>query len=275
MAIQKLAQEDPTFRVNTDPETGPDDSLGDGRAAPGNHRGPHDARIRRGRQRGQAAGGLPRDHPQACAKPKAGTCKQTGGRGQYGVREDPHRAAAGRAAGSSSSTKSSAGACPRNSSGPTEAGIKEALEGGILAGYPMSDVKVTLYDGSYHDVDSSEMAFKIAGSMAIKEAAAEGQAGAARAHHGGGSGGARGVHGRRDRRPEFPPRAHRGHGAAGHHADHQVHGAAFGNVRLRHGIALPDAGPRQFHHALSASTKKCRRRSPRRSSSKVQGKITR
>jgi len=53
---------------------------------------------------------------------------------------------------------------------PTEAGIKEALEGGIMAGFPMSDIKVTLYDGSYHDVDSSEMAFKVAGSMAIKEA---------------------------------------------------------------------------------------------------------
>jgi len=63
------------------------------------------------------------------------------------------------------------GRVPKEYINPTEVGIKEALEGGILAGYPMSDVKVTLYDGSYHDVDSSEMAFKIAGSMAIKEAA--------------------------------------------------------------------------------------------------------
>src|SRR5450759_5466351 len=63
------------------------------------------------------------------------------------------------------------GRVPKEYINPTEVGIKEALEGGILAGYPMSDIKVTLYDGSYHDVDSSEMAFKIAGSMAIKEAA--------------------------------------------------------------------------------------------------------
>jgi elongation factor G len=62
------------------------------------------------------------------------------------------------------------GRVPREYIKPTEAGIKEALEGGILAGFPMSDVKVTLYDGSYHDVDSSEMAFKVAGSLAIKEA---------------------------------------------------------------------------------------------------------
>jgi elongation factor G len=63
------------------------------------------------------------------------------------------------------------GAIPKEYIGPVEAGMKEALEGGILAGYPMSDLKVTLYDGSYHDVDSSEMAFKIAGSLAVKEAA--------------------------------------------------------------------------------------------------------
>ncbi len=63
------------------------------------------------------------------------------------------------------------GRIPKEYIKPTEAGIVEALEGGVLAGYPMSDVKVTLYDGSFHEVDSSEMAFKIAGSMAFKEAA--------------------------------------------------------------------------------------------------------
>src|SRR5439155_25158117 len=60
---------------------------------------------------------------------------------------------------------------PREYIGPVEQGVKEALENGVLAGYPMVDVKVELVDGSYHDVDSSEMAFKIAGSMAVKEAA--------------------------------------------------------------------------------------------------------
>ena len=65
----------------------------------------------------------------------------------------------------------SGGAVPKEYIGPVEVGVKEALEGGILAGFPMSDVKVTLYDGSYHDVDSSELAFKIAGSVGLKEAA--------------------------------------------------------------------------------------------------------
>jgi elongation factor G len=62
------------------------------------------------------------------------------------------------------------GSIPKEYINPVETGIKEALEGGILAGFPMSDLKVTLYDGSYHDVDSSEMAFKIAGSLGVKEA---------------------------------------------------------------------------------------------------------
>ena len=96
--------------------------------------------------------------------------KQTGGHGQYAhvkIRIEP--LPAGRA--SSSTTISSGGKIPKEYIKPTEAGIVEALEGGVLAGYPMSDVKVTLYDGSFHEVDSSEMAFKIAGSMALKEAA--------------------------------------------------------------------------------------------------------
>jgi elongation factor G len=63
------------------------------------------------------------------------------------------------------------GRVPKEYIGPTEVGVREALESGILAGYPMSDLKVTLYDGSFHEVDSSEMAFKIAGSLAVKEAA--------------------------------------------------------------------------------------------------------
>jgi elongation factor G len=96
--------------------------------------------------------------------------RQTGGRGQYGhvkIRVEPLPPAGG----FEFVDDIVGGRVPREFIGPTETGIKEALEGGILAGYPMSDVKVTLYDGSYHDVDSSEMAFKIAGSMAIKEAA--------------------------------------------------------------------------------------------------------
>ena len=80
---------------------------------------------------------------------------------------------------------------------PIEAGIREALDNGVLAGFTMVDVAVVLIDGSYHDVDSNEMAFKIAGSMAFKEACARAKAGLARTHHEGGSSGSRGIHGRR------------------------------------------------------------------------------
>ena len=96
--------------------------------------------------------------------------RQTGGRGQYGhvkLKVDPLPTGTG----FEFVNEVFGGSVPKEFIGPTEAGIKEALEGGVLAGYPMSDVKVTLYDGSYHEVDSSEMAFKIAGSMGFKDAA--------------------------------------------------------------------------------------------------------
>ena len=80
-----------------------------------------------------------------------------------------------------------------------EKGIKEATDNGALAGYPVVDVKATLFDGSYHDVDSSEIAFKIAGSMAFKEAARKASPVLLEPDHVGGSGGAGGVYGRRDR----------------------------------------------------------------------------
>jgi len=101
--------------------------------------------------------------------------KQTGGHGQYGVvkiRVEPLPTGGG----FEFVNEVTGGRVPREYINPTEVGIKEALEGGILAGYPMSDIKVTLYDGDYHDVDSSEMAFKVAGSLAIKEAARKAKA---------------------------------------------------------------------------------------------------
>jgi elongation factor G len=96
--------------------------------------------------------------------------RQTGGHGQYGhvkIRIEPLPSGTG----FEFENEIFGGSIPKEFIGPAEAGMKEALEGGVLAGYPMSDLKVSLYDGSYHDVDSSEMAFKIAGSIALKEAA--------------------------------------------------------------------------------------------------------
>jgi elongation factor G len=96
--------------------------------------------------------------------------KQTGGHGQYAhvkIRMEPLPPGSGFVF----ENDISGGKIPKEYIKPTEAGMIEALEGGVLAGYPMSDLKVSLYDGSFHEVDSSEMAFKIAGSMALKEAA--------------------------------------------------------------------------------------------------------
>jgi elongation factor G len=169
VAIQKLAQEDPTFRVNTDPETGQTILSGMGEL--------HLEIIvdRMMREFGVGANvGKPqvayRETIRKHAEAEGRHIKQTGGHGQYGhvkIRVDPLPSGSGFVF----ENDVTGGRVPKEYINPTEAGIKEALEGGILAGYPMSDIKVTLYDGSYHDVDSSEMAFKIAGSMAIKEAA--------------------------------------------------------------------------------------------------------
>jgi elongation factor G len=169
MAIQKLAQEDPTFRVNTDPETGQTILSGMGEL--------HLEIIvdRMMREFGVGANvGKPqvayRETIRKSAEAEGRHVRQTGGRGQYGhvkIRVEPLPVGSG----FEFVNEVFGGTVPKEFINPTEVGIKEALEGGILAGYPMSDLKVTLYDGSYHDVDSSEMAFKIAGSLAIKEAA--------------------------------------------------------------------------------------------------------
>jgi elongation factor G len=169
MAIQKLAQEDPTFRVNTDPETGQTILSGMGEL--------HLEIIvdRMMREFGVGANvGKPqvayRETIRKSAEAEGRHIKQTGGHGQYGhvkIRIEPLPTGGG----FEFVNEITGGRVPREYINPTEVGIREALEGGVLAGFPMSDLKVTLYDGSYHDVDSSEMAFKIAGSMAIKEAA--------------------------------------------------------------------------------------------------------
>jgi elongation factor G len=168
-AIQKLAQEDPTFKVATDPETGQTILSGMGEL--------HLEIIvdRMMREFGVAANvGKPQVAYRETIRGKADAdkkfAKQTGGHGQYAhvkIRVEPLPAGTG----FEFENDITGGKIPKEYIKPTEAGVVEALEGGVLAGYPMSDVKVTLYDGSFHEVDSSEIAFKIAGSMALKEAA--------------------------------------------------------------------------------------------------------
>ncbi len=169
MAIQKLAQEDPTFKVNTDQETGQTILSGMGEL--------HLEIIvdRMMREFGVAANvGKPqvayRETIRKHSEAEGRHVKQSGGRGQYGVVKIKLEPTA-YGTGFEFVNDIFGGSIPKEYIPAVEHGMREALEGGILAGYPMTDLKATLYDGSYHDVDSSEMAFKIAGSLAIKEAA--------------------------------------------------------------------------------------------------------
>ncbi|TAM57803.1 elongation factor G [bacterium] len=167
-ALQKLAIEDPTFRMFTDEETGQTIIAGMGEL----HLEIILDRLKR-EFKVEANVGKPQvAYKEAITKSveKQGRfVRQTGGKGQYGdvwIRLEPGEPGTGFVFES----KIVGGVVPREYVKPVEEGIKEASQSGCLAGYPVLDFKATLYDGSYHDVDSSEMAFKIAGSMAFKEA---------------------------------------------------------------------------------------------------------
>jgi elongation factor G len=169
MALGKLAQEDPTFKVHTDPDSGQTIISGMGEL----HLEIIVDRMMR-EYKVEANVGKPqvayRETIRKHAEAEGKYIRQTGGRGQYGhakIRVDPQTPGAGY----EFVDEIVGGSVPKEFIKPINQGIQEAMEGGILAGYPMVDVKATLYDGSYHDVDSNEMAFKIAGSMAFKEAA--------------------------------------------------------------------------------------------------------
>ena len=167
IALQKLAEEDPTFKVHTDHETGQTVISGMGEL----HLDVLVDRMRR-EFNVEANIGKPQVAYRETIK-KAADCegkyiKQSGGRGQYGhvwIKFEPNPDK-----GYEFVDAIVGGVVPREYIPVTDKGLQEALEGGVLAGYPMIDVKATLFDGSYHDVDSSEMAFKIAASMALKEA---------------------------------------------------------------------------------------------------------
>lgn len=168
IALAKLAEEDPTFRTYTNEETGQTIIAGMGEL----HLEIIVDRLLR-EFKVEANIGNPqvsyRETITTEAEAEGKYVRQSGGHGQYGhvkIKIEPNEAGKG----FEFINKIVGGVVPKEFIGPTEAGIKEACEAGVLAGYPMLDVKVTLFDGSYHEVDSSEMAFKIAGSMAFKEA---------------------------------------------------------------------------------------------------------
>jgi elongation factor G len=168
MALAKLAQEDPTFKVHTDQDSNQTIISGMGEL----HLEIIVDRMMR-EYKVEANVGKPqvayRETIRKKAEAEGKYIRQTGGSGNYGhckIYVEPNETGKGY----EFVNDVKGGAIPKEYIKPIDQGIQEALEGGVLAGYPMVDVKVTLYDGSYHDVDSNEMAFKIAGSMALKEA---------------------------------------------------------------------------------------------------------
>ena len=169
LALKKLAEEDPTFQVRTDEETGQTIISGMGEL----HLDVIVDRMKR-EFKVEANVGKPqvayRETIRKLASAEGKYIRQSGGRGQYGhcwIRIEPRESGKG----FEFVNEIKGGAIPQEFIPAVEKGVKEAMNNGILAGYPLVDVKVTLYDGSYHDVDSSEAAFKIAGSIALQSAA--------------------------------------------------------------------------------------------------------
>ena len=167
IALQRLAEEDPTFRVHTDEETGQTIMSGMGELQ-------LEVLIDRMKREFnvEANVGEPqvafRETIRGTAEAQGKHAKQSGGRGQYGdvwIRFEPNEPGKG----FEFFDEIKGGVVPQEYRKPVEQGVLETLEGGVIAGYPVVDVKATLYDGSYHDVDSSELAFKLAGALSTRE----------------------------------------------------------------------------------------------------------
>lgn len=172
ISLARLSSEDPTFRTYTDEETGQTiiSGMGELHLEIITDRLFREFKVEANHGKPQVAYKETISRP---AKAEGRYVKQTGGRGQYGhcvLEVAPQEAGKG----FEFVNKIVGGAVPKEFISPIEAGVREAMESGVLAGYPVVDVKVTLVDGSYHDVDSSEMAFKIAGSMGVKAAMEKG-----------------------------------------------------------------------------------------------------
>ena len=168
-ALQRLAEEDPTFKVHTDPETNQTIISGMGEL----HLDIIVDRMKR-EFNVDCTVGKPqvayRETIRQTVEAEGKFIRQTGGHGQYGhcwLRLEPMEPGSG----FEFANEVVGGVIPKEFINPVQAGVEAAMEDGVVAGYPMVDIKVTVYDGSYHDVDSSELAFKVAGSMAFKEGA--------------------------------------------------------------------------------------------------------
>ena len=167
LGLAKLAEEDPTFRVHTDEETGQTTISGMGEL----HLEIIIDRLKR-EHNVEANTGAPqvayRETIRGTAEAQGKHIKQSGGRGQYGdvwIKFEPNEPGKG----FEFIDMIKGGVVPQEYRKPVQQGVEETLNGGVIAGYPVVDIKATLYDGSYHDVDSSELAFKLAGSLATRE----------------------------------------------------------------------------------------------------------
>ena len=244
VALGRLAEEDPTFQVRTNEETGQTEISGMGEL----HLEVLVDRMKR--EFGVEANvGRPqvsyRETVRGTVEKIEGKfVRQTGGSGQFGVVFIDLEPAPGE--GFEFVNKIKGGSMPSEYIPAVKKGIEEALENGVKAGYPMVDMRVTLVDGKYHDVDSSEIAFKVAGSLRLQRGGQTRQAGAAGADLRGRGRHARGLPRRRDRRPQPPPRPRRRPGAARQRAGRHREGAAERDVRLRDRPALQHAGTRHY-----------------------------
>ena len=265
IALGRLAEEDPTFQVRTNEETGQTEISGMGEL----HLEVLVDRMKR--EFGVEANvGRPQVSYRETVrgnvqKIEGKFVRQTGGSGQFGVVFIDLEPAPGE--GFEFVNKIKGGAIPSEYIPAVKKGIEEALENGVKAGYPMVDVRVTLVDGKYHDVDSSEIAFKVAGSLRVQRGGQTRQTGAARADLRGRGRHARGLPRRRDRRPQPPARARRRPGAPRQRARGHRAGAAVARCSATRPTCAPTrrAGPRT--RCSSRPTRRSRRTSPRRSSS--------
>ena len=245
-ALQRLLEEDPVLRVSRDAQTHEMLLSGMGQL----HIEVVVARLRK-RYKVEVNLKKPkipyRETIKASAEAHGRHKKQTGGHGQFGdcrIRLKPLP----RGSDFKFVDDIFGGSIPRNFIPAVEKGIQEARLKGFLAGYPMVDFQVELYDGQYHDVDSSEMSFKIAGSLALQGRHPQVPAHHPRADHEGRDRGPRRVRGRGDGRPLEPPGPAPGHGAPGLAPGHQGGGPALGDAVLRRRAHLDDRGPGVVPH---------------------------
>ena len=245
-ALRRLQEEDPTIDVHRDDQTGE-------QIVAGLTQIHVEVIVDRMKERFGAEVNLKpprvpyRETIKGSAKAHGRYKKQTGGRGQFGDCHIEIEPIAGDPTGFEFENKIKGGVIPSGFIPAVEKGVREAMDKGIVAGYPLRGVKVRLYDGSYHSVDSSEMAFKMAGSMAFKQAAEQAQACLLEPIMTVTVDGARGLGRRRDRRPQRPPWPAARHGAEGVDDRGEGRGADGRGADLRARPARDHRRPGRLH----------------------------